>query len=503
MTTVVWFKRDLRVADHRPLVEAASARSVCLYIYEPDVIGAPDHDGCHLAYVNKALESLERDLRRLGSRLVTRHGNAVDVLDRLHAEVPFDRIVSHQETGNFATFERDKSVRRWAKRKGVRWDEFVQDGVIRGLKNRDGWSRKWDAFMRSDVLPVPTELHDVGGVLSEGIMDATALGVEPYDLGNICVGTDAAHETLNTFLYERGERYQSEMSSPITAEQSCSRMSQHLTYGTVSKRTVFQRFEARREEVRAGRKAKDGTSADWSRAMSSFNKRLHWNGHFIQRLELQPELEFTNMSRAMDGLREDDFNQGRYDAWCAGQTGYPMVDACMRYLREHRWINFRMRAMLTSFASYHLWLDWRPTSIFLAQQFIDYEPGIHYSQIQMQSGTTGINSVRIYSPIKQATDHDPEGVFIRRWVPELASVSTAFIAEPHKMSRAEQELSGCVIGETYPAPIVEHKSAVQKAKQRVYALRRQKGARAEAQDVLVRHGSRKRSSRGRKSGGGK
>ena len=226
--------------------------------------------------------------------------------------------------------------------------------------------------------------------------------------------------------------------------------------------------------------------------MASFNKRLHWNGHFIQRLELQPELEFTNMSRTMDGLREDDFNEDYFTAWCEGQTGYPMVDACMRYLRAHRWINFRMRAMLTSFASYHLWLDWRRTSVFLARQFTDYEPGIHYSQIQMQSGTTGINSVRIYSPIKQALDHDPEGIFIRRWVPELASVPTEHVVEPHKMTAAEQDRYGCIIGTDYPAPLVDHKEAVKDAKSRVYAFRRKDGARSEAKQVYERHGSRKR-----------
>ena len=116
------------------------------------------------------------------------------------------------------------------------------------MKSRDGWSRKWDAFMRSAVAQVPSSLHGVSGLHSEGIMDAGRLGVEAYDLLNVPVGTAAAHESLKSFLYERGERYQSEMSSPITAERSCSRMSQHLTYGTISKRTVFQRFEKRRTE---------------------------------------------------------------------------------------------------------------------------------------------------------------------------------------------------------------------------------------------------------------
>ena len=492
MTTLVWLKRDLRVTDHAPLVAAAQGPCICLYIYEPSLIHAPDYDACHLAYVNGSLEKLAVALEALGGRLVTRVGEAVDVLDRLHAEHPFERIVSHQETGNYRTFMRDREVRRWARERAVSLDEFVQDGVVRGLKSRDGWAAQWDAQMRSPINPTPERLYSVEGLGSAGIVRAGAFGLMPHDAGDFGFGHQAAVETLEAFLTHRGERYQAEMSSPVTAETACSRMSPFIAYGILSRRTIFQRFELRRAEVRADRKAKTGISADWSRAMASFNKRLHWNGHFIQRLELQPELEFTNMSRAMDGLREDDFNEEYFSAWCEGRTGYPMVDACMRYLRTNRWINFRMRAMLTSFASYHLWLDWRRTSVFLAGQFTDYEPGIHYSQIQMQSGTTGINSVRIYSPIKQAHDHDPEGVFIRRWVPELASVPTEYIVEPHKMTAAEQERYGCSIGQDYPAPVVDHKAAVKEAKSRVYALRGKAGARSEAKQVYERHGSRKR-----------
>jgi deoxyribodipyrimidine photo-lyase len=226
--------------------------------------------------------------------------------------------------------------------------------------------------------------------------------------------------------------------------------------------------------------------------MVSFNKRLHWNGHFIQRLELQPSIEFQNMARAADGLREDEHSEERLDAWCRGATGYPMVDACMRYLHTHRWINFRMRAMLVSFAAYHLWLDWRRFSHYLARHFIDYEPGIHYSQLQMQSGTTGINAVRIYSPTKQGRDHDPEGQFIRRWLPELVDVPTAFIHEPWTMSLEDQYASGCRIGSAYPRPLVDHKEAVAYAKHRVHSARQGQSARDEAQAVYQRHGSRRR-----------
>jgi deoxyribodipyrimidine photo-lyase len=143
-----------------------------------------------------------------------------------------------------------------------------------------------------------------------------------------------------------------------------------------------------------------------------------------------------------------------------------MVDACMRSLRATGWLNFRMRALLVSFASYHLWLHWRDTGLFLARQFLDFEPGIHWSQMQMQSGTTGINTLRIYSPSKQAADHDPTGEFVRRWLPEFGTAA-------------------------YPRPIVDERAALKTAKDRLYGLRATPEARAEASAVQERHGSRK------------
>ena len=225
--------------------------------------------------------------------------------------------------------------------------------------------------------------------------------------------------------------------------------------------------------------------------LRGFAGRLRWHCHFMQKLEDEPRIEFENFARVCDGLRENDFNDAHFAAWCEGRTGYPMVDACMRSLRATGWLNFRMRAMLVSFASYHLWLHWRPTGVFLARQFLDFEPGIHWSQMQMQSGTTGINTLRMYSPTKQALDQDPDGVFIRRWVPELARVPLPYLAQPWKMEESVQRLAGCSMGVDYPLPIVDEKEALKAAKDRMYGLRKTEQAREESSAVQARHGSRK------------
>ena len=196
--------------------------------------------------------------------------------------------------------------------------------------------------------------------------------------------------------------------------------------------------------------------------MRAFLARLHWRDHFMQKLEDEPAIEFHNFVRGFDGMRENDFNAERFAAWCEGRTGYPMVDACMRCLQQTGWINFRMRAMLMSFASYHLWLHWRETGLHLARLFVDYEPGIHWSQCQMQSGTTGMNTLRIYSPAKQVLDQDPSGIFIRRWIPELRDMPGAVIANP--WMRPEL-MNG------YPVPVVDHGEAVKQARTRIGEFR--------------------------------
>jgi len=144
-----------------------------------------------------------------------------------------------------------------------------------------------------------------------------------------------------------------------------------------------------------------------------------------------------------------------------------------------------------------LWLHWRQPAVFLAQHFLDFEPGIHFSQFQMQSGTTGINAVRIYSPIKQVMDQDPDGEFIRKFVPELSAVPKEFIAEPHKMPLLMQSMVGCRIGKDYPKPIVNHVEAYRHARERIYAVRAKAQARQDAREVMQRHGSRKGSTQRR------
>ena len=493
---LVWFKRDLRVRDHAPLCDAASRGPVLgIYIYEPCVLRADEHDARHLEFVNESLKELRSDLQQLGSDLLIAEGDAVDVFERLWHTHAFARLHSHEETGLGQTFDRDKRVRSWCRERRVEWHEAKQHGVIRPHTSRDGWSRRWNGYMRQPecqtleaLSPWPnSKTLDLGDTRSP-----SELGVrELCDLSDRQRGgTQAGEDLLRTFLHERGETYQRAMSSPLEGADACSRLSPHLAYGTVSIRTASHAANERAADLRDA-----GGNGLWLRSIGSFQKRLRWHCHFIQKLESEPEIEFQNMHRGYDGMRvenEAQWNEAdrhAYAAWCDGRTGYPFVDACMRSLNETGWLNFRMRSMLVSFAAYHLWLHWRPVARHLARAFTDFEPGIHYSQVQMQSGTTGINTVRIYNPVKQGRDQDPDGVFVRRWVPELAELPGDLVHVPWES--ADSLFSRTVDERAYPPRLVDHAPAYRAAQRRIFAVRKQSAVRDEARRVYIKHGSRR------------
>ncbi len=505
MVRILWLKRDLRLHDHSALDAALEAGSVLgVFVFEPSIWRAPDADRRHFEFLRASLEELRAAWLERGGRLLVRVGECPDVFDRLFDEfeasgVPApEALVSHEETGNGLTFDRDRRVGRWCRARDLPWIEIPQNGVVRRLGNRDGWSRHWNRRMGATPLPSPGRLPVPSGGerLELGSMpEADSLGVAGAPIAGQSGGERAGRESLESFLDHRGVDYRRAMSSPATAFEACSRIGPHLAWGTLSLRLARWEAEGRLTELR-GLAVSGATDARrHAKSVESFLSRLRWHCHFMQKLESEPAIEFRNMNRAFDGMREDFFEtdeaKRRFEAWREGRTGYPMVDACMRCLHATGWINFRMRAMLASFSSHHLWLHWREPSVWLARQFVDYEPGIHYSQFQMQSGTTGINTVRIYSPAKQARDHDPTGVFIRRWIPELEHVPDEFLADPSAMPPLTALMAGCEIGTDYPSPIVDHSTALRDAKDRLFAIRKSAAGRREARRVYVAHGSRK------------
>ena len=248
-------------------------------------------------------------------------------------------------------------------------------------------------------------------------------------------------------------------------------------------RTIFDRLDQRREALNGSE-----DRAIWNRSLRAFESRLFWRDHFIQRLEAFPELEKKALNSAYADLKYED-DPDMLDAWINGKTGYPMVDACMRCLAGTGFLNFRMRAMVVSFACYGLHLSWKTIHEPLARLFHDYEPGIHLSQLQMQAGVIGFNAIRVYSPTKQFLDHDPDGKFVKKWIPELKERTNAEIAHAEK-----SRVGG------YCSPVVDLSIRSKEMKSRVFEIRKSVKGRDVTKKVLVKHGSRKSvSNRKRKS----
>jgi deoxyribodipyrimidine photo-lyase len=198
--------------------------------------------------------------------------------------------------------------------------------------------------------------------------------------------------------------------------------------------------------------------------------RLKWHCHFIQKLEMRPEIEFKNIHPGFDHLRTK-LNKDHFNAWKEGRTGYPLIDAAMRCVRETGYLNFRLRATVVSFLTHLLWQPWQNGATHLAKCFIDYEPGIHYPQFQMQAGTTGVHTIRIYNPVKQAEEKDADGVFVKKWVPELRSLPLEFIFSPWEMTQMDQAMYGVVLGRDYPERIIDHEIEAAKAREILWKVK--------------------------------
>ena len=486
---IVWFKRDLRTTDHKPLFEASKNLIPILpiYVIENEYWEQPFSNKRHWHFIHDSLIELRKELKNLGQSLIIRTGSVIDIFNKLSTQFDIISIYAHEETGNRWTYDRDLNVKNWCNEKNVALIEYPTNGIVRNLKNRDDWSKVRDLRMKENLIPKPLSLMPVEGIKDGSIPKKDSPIFKNDFIGKVQKGgRDEALKIIKSFINDRGKNYLFNISKPGVSENTCSRISPHLTWGTISSKEIIKILNLNKNNKQKNERK------ICNKNLNAIKSRLSWRCHFIQKLESQPSIETACMHPFYDELRKDDINLEYYKAWKEGLTGYPFIDACMRSLNYNGWITFRMRAMLVSFASYDLWLDWRKTGYHLAQTFTDYEPGIHYSQLQMQSGVTGINTLRIYNPIKQSMDHDMNGEFIKKWVSELRNIPEMWIHEPWKMDLKTQENVNCLIGKHYPKPIVDHATAIRDAKTKLSSIFKKEGYRKNSNIVFKNLGSRKR-----------
>ena len=526
---ILWFKRDLRLRDHAPLQAAVDAGRgptgtpernrplLLLYCFEPSVLANPNYDPRHWRFVTECLSDLNQQLPALAKPAELAPSAAVpvhewlpfefdddpidapvigetglpkiwvfqrevpDVLRAVQVHFTIDTIFSHEETGLKVTFDRDKAVAQFCHENDVQWQEFQSNGVIRRLENRETWPADWQRTIRAtqqhpDLTKwQPANVPDDWYQAERG-PDLPAEWRMPNSLFQPG-GEHNAHRYMDSFMTERVALYAKSISKPLESRRGCSRLSPYLAWGCLSIRQVYQ------AQLLA---AKNPALPGMGRQFNALASRLRWHCHFIQKFETEDRMEFQNVNRAFDALEKND-NTAHYAAWRDGKTGYPMVDACMRCLTATGYINFRMRAMLMSFLSHHLLQHWKEGALHMARIYTDFEPGIHYAQIQMQSGMTGTNTVRIYNPVKQSQDHDPDGIFINMWIPELANCPVAYIHEPWTMPPLEQDMANFHVGTDYPAPIVNIAVTYREARVKLHQPRKTEAGKAEKERILKKH----------------
>ncbi|MCX7611737.1 MAG: DNA photolyase family protein [Ignavibacterium sp.] len=476
---IVWFKRDLRLKDHLPLKAAIEDNLpvLLLYIFEPSLISAPYSDERHWRFVLESIQDLNAQLKNYSQQIFVLYGEVIPIFEKLINHYEIRNVFSHQETGTWLTYQRDIEVKKFFRAKEIVWKEFQNNAVIRGLKNRDSWNEKRTEFL-SKPLDNP-QLEKLKSIELESEILRTFSPEKFISSLNFNHqmqkgGETEAHKVLNSFLMERHIGYVKNISRPEESQFHCSRLSPYLAWGNLSIRQVEQ---ATKEAYKKSPSKRD---------LLAFQSRVAWHCHFIQKLETEPEYEFKNVNSAYDNIRTE-WNEEYFNAWKEGMTGYPLVDACMRCVKQTGYINFRMRAMLVSFLTHHLWLDWKEGANFLAKQFLDFEPGIHFPQFQMQAGTTGINTIRIYNPTKQALENDDNAVFIKKWCPELANLPAHLAIEPWKINPLEETIYNFKYGIDYPLRIVDTDLTYKHANKILWQIKKSDASKIEAEKILSRH----------------
>jgi len=451
--TIVWFRRDLRIADHAPVYRAALRGAVIpVFVFDRAMLHHPETAPARVEFLLQALHGLDQELRDRGGRLILRFGDPVDVLPNLIRETEADGIYAHIDFERIYGRVRDARLSRTLAEQNLKIRWFEPLGTTDELIPYPDYRDLWYAHMEAEQIPTPTRIDVPDDVWSETIPTLAELGhvsdgkpIPPATIHD-------ARQLLQEFLDEKSDRYYWQLSYP--SAEATTGLSPHIKFGVISIRECYQTAKAI-EPI-----------TDWrvERSQKQLIARIRWGSGFAQRFRYMPQLEVRSLYSVFD---QDgwEFDEELYQAWQEGQTGFPIVDAAARCLKATggwKELNFRSRALYSSFLSNLLGMDWRYGALHFMRHLIDGDCPIDHYQWAMQAGVTHCVDktwTRIYNPEQTAVDRcDPDGFFIKRWVPELEHLSPEFLGSPPPVKG-------------YPNPILNYKKARQN---RVKQLERQR-----------------------------
>ena len=466
---IVWFRRDLRAEDNAALYHAShsGASIVPLFVVDTGLIASLRSDGAVFDFQAECLRELKTSLRRLGGSLVVRKGNVLDVHKQLIREINPAALYVNRDYEPSAV-ERDQAVSDLYGSRNIPVHEF-KDHVLHEpgeVLNGQGnpyvvftpYARAWRQLEPMKPFGMPRRFRSPG-VAGDPIPDARSLRrIRTIDRPAFKGGESAARRRWDEFRHEGLGGYADHRNDP--AVNGTSGMSPYLRFGCISPRTMV--WEARQAQSGEGSRA----------AIATFIDELIWREFFQAVLFHVPRLVDSNYRQAFNRMPWKT-SVRMFDAWKTGRTGFPLVDAGMRQLNRTGWMHNRVRMVVASFLTKDLRQDWKRGAHYFEEKLLDIETASNIGGWQWAAGT-GVDPkpLRIFNPRRQSERFDPEGIYIRRHVPELQNVPGRFIHAPHEMPAALQKEIGCVIGKDYPAPIVDHANAAQEYKQYYMSIQR-------------------------------
>ena len=346
---IVWLKRDLRLQDHRPFLYAESFEDsyIPIYIFEPSLLAYPDTSLRHLQFIYHSLKVMNKQLQVHGRKVYIFHAEADEVFSFLSEKFELKNVFSYQESGIQLTWDRDKRISKLLKKERIKWREYQKDGVVRGIKNRDTWDQKWHDHINAEIIQnrYSSSQDDhfdhpfqLDAALEKSLIEYPESFQKP--------GEVYAWKYLRSFCEDRGKNYNNHISKPRESRKSCGRISPYLAWGNINIKQALQFVELHPNYTK------------YKKSFIGMQTRLKWHCHFIQKFENQCDYETLCVNRGYEQLEYTN-NEKHIQAWKEGKTGFPLVDACMRCLKETGWVNFRMRARLVSMLSLNLDCDWR------------------------------------------------------------------------------------------------------------------------------------------------
>jgi deoxyribodipyrimidine photo-lyase len=472
-TLIVWFRRDLRVSDNASLHHACrqAEQVVPLFILDDAILKRQDTGAARVEFLLDALAVLDRNLQKRTGRLIVRHGKTPEALMQAVRDFNADGVFHHREYEPHGR-KRDEQVAQSLTEAGKVVETFkditlFEPGEIQTAAGRPytvfgPYKRQWFSQPADAPLAAPERIAVPESAQSDPLPTAQDLHFRTSQTFE-CGGEDRARQLLHEFCKNKLTDYGTQRDQ--LAVDGTSKLSRHLHLGTIGLRTIVQEVRKYGQNAQAEPDLDAETRAEHQTkagGAESFLNELAWHDFYMEILSSFPHVTDGAFRPQYDALQWEN-DEALFDAWKAGRTGYPVVDAAMRQLNSEAWMHNRGRMIVASFLTKDLLIDWRWGERYFMERLVDGDQAANNGGWQWAAGT-GTDAqpfFRIFNPTTQGEKFDPQGDYVRRWIPELARVPTTRIHTPWKLSIAERDHLGCA---DYPNPIVDH------AQQRTRAL---------------------------------